>query len=334
MPLELYVEVVEGLADFASAELSALGLRILQKQPEHLLINCSLKALPRLSGLRRAVAVYLPRSYPVPRPKALLGDEYLRQLLKDIDFVRTHSLGGSFSSFRFAAAGSDSSVFQRLAATIETRTKLNYDAKEGDLLLRIRPLGQGWQVLSRLSPRPLSSRAYRQCNLPGGLNATVAVAMNDLAHTLPQERYLNAMCGSGTLLIEQLLSLKPAQALGVDLSQSALNCAQENLKSARLKASLMQADVRNLPFAESSFDVISMNPPWGDAVGSLRDNRQLYPAALQELARIASPSARLVVLTHDIRHFEDLVPKTAWQLRKSIRVSHSGHYPRLYMLTR
>ena len=34
--------------------------------------------------------------------------------------------------------------------------------------------GEGWEVLVRLTPRPLTARPWRVCNWPGALNAVVA----------------------------------------------------------------------------------------------------------------------------------------------------------------
>ena len=77
------------------------------------------------------------------------------------------------------------------------------------------------------------------------------------------------------------------------------------------------------------------DPPWGDAVGTHRQNAVLYPAFLTECARVAAPGARLVLLTHEIRLLErTLQSQNVWGLEREFRVFHGGHYPRVYLLSR
>ena len=77
------------------------------------------------------------------------------------------------------------------------------------------------------------------------------------------------------------------------------------------------------------------DPPWGDAVGTHRQNAVLYPAFLKECARVAAPGARLVLLTHEIRLLErTLQSQNVWGLEREFRTFHGGHYPRVYLLSR
>ena len=279
------------------------------------------------------VAVYRLETFSVPRPKALLGHQHLTRLLQNIEEVRKEA---AFTSFRFSAAGSDSAVFMRLAEEIHKETGLHHDAEEGDLLLRLRRSQKGWELLLRTTPRPLSSRPWRVCNLSGGLNATLAAAMVALVGVKSQDRFFNPMCGSGTLLIERRSRGQAARLVGCDISGEALTCSEENVQASHLSGiELLRADATSLPFESASFDVIVADVPWGDAVGTHRDNAALYPAFLTEMARVAAPGARLAVLTHEIKLFEKVLSDfKEWQLRDTVRVFHGGHYPRVYLLAR
>ena len=331
------LEFLQGLRPFVLDELRTYkGARVVQTSAEAIQIEFS-GELTSLLTLRRVTAAYLITQFDVPRPKALLGDQHFRRLLSTVEQVRSLHPKGMFSSFRFGAAGSASSVFQRLAEAISKATKLRYQPDEGELLLRVRPSDEGWEVLTRLTPRPLSARVWRVCNLPGGLNACLGVAMNDLAKVKPGERYLNAMCGSGTLLIEQALAKKPERLVGLDLDAEALECARQNVAAASLEkgVELRQADTTALEFPDHSFDVVTADVPWGDAVGSHAENAALYPAFLAEMVRVTAPRARLVVLTHDLKLFKDVLAKQrVWQARAEVRVFHGGHYPRMFLLTK
>lgn len=329
------LEFLQGLRPFALKELRRFkGVKVLSEGEAAIRFSYS-SQVKSLFALRRGAALYSVTRFAVPRPKALLGDQHFRRLLKATEHAVALHPKGSFDSFRFGAAGSDSSVFQRLASELEKAISLPFDAENGNLLLRVRRMGDAWEVLTRLTPKPLSARSWRVCNLAGGLNATLATVMNDLVQLKTNERYLNAMCGSGTLLVEGALSGGAVNLIGCDISSEALECAQKNIQAASLKGrvELLEADATTLPFEASSFEVITADVPWGDAAGTHRGNAELYPAFLKEMARIAAPHARLAVLTHDIKLFEKVLrDQRSWQVSEQLKVSHSGHYPRLYVL--
>ena len=287
-----------------------------------------------LAQLRTVVAVYRLLHFDIPRPRALLGDQHLRRLL---DGVTEEASSGGFTSFRFGAAGSDSEVFQRLGSSLRSLTRLRFDPEEGDLLIRVRRArsGEGWEVLLRITPRPLSARAWRVCNLEGGLNATAAAAVNALLGNRPGDRYLNAMCGSGTLLIERRLAGAAARLVGCDLSRRALDCCRRNLAAAGIgEAELVEADVSELPFPDASFDALAADLPWGDAVGRFGSLPDLYPAFLAEMRRLAAAGAGLVVVSHDLKRFEAILERQRWwMLERQVQIYHGGHHPRIYLLT-
>ena len=252
----------------------------------------------RLSGLKTVTSVYEVLTFAVPRPKALLGHEHLSRLTNAVA-----ALHGQFSSFRLSAAGDDSAVFKRLGSELSKTTGLVQSAgtqeTEGDLLVRVRRAPKnGWEVLLRLTPRPLSARTWRVCNLPGGLNAALAAVMVGLAEIKSGERVFNPMCGSGTLLIEAGLGAEPGTITlkGCDQAPAAVACSAQNVAAAGLAAELFEADAAATGLTENSLDVVLSDPPWGDAVGTHKDNAALYPALLAECARIAAPGARFCLI--------------------------------------
>lgn len=325
----LEAEVLPGLAPFALAELRQKNIDAKQISDTDIHVTCA--SLP--VDLRTVTALYSRLEFAIPRPKALLGNAELQVLVRGIERVREQN---TFDSFRIDAAGSDSPVFQRLIAALESQLSLPHDPEDGDLLLRVRPSPdkQGWHVLVRTTPRPLSARAWRVCNLAGGLNACVAAAMLEVANVRPFERMMNAMCGSGTLLIEQASKQRVKDLWGVDVNEEALGCARANLQAAKRNIKLEHADVTALPYEDACVDVVVCDPPWGDALGSVENNRDLYPRFLTEMARVITPQGRLVMITHDIKRFERDLAASAWQKTAEVRVFHGGHYPRVYRLER
>lgn len=332
---EFEVEVLEGLAPLARAEVERSGVAVVTERRDGLRVRAADPTA--LLALRLASAVYLRLAFAVPRPKALLGDEHFRRLAEGVR--RVAGAQPAFRGFRFAAAGAGSTVFQRLAERLHGATGLTFDADEGELLVRVRPVpdGEGWEALLRLTPRPLSARAWRVCNRPGGLNATLAAAMNEVAGCRPSDRYLNLMCGSGTLLVERFLAGPAASLAGLDIDDDALACAAENLAAAGVRGAcrLLRADVRSAPLATGGFDVIVVDLPWGDAVGSHAENARLHPAVLDAADRLGAPDVRLVVLTHELRLFQGVLRgQRRWNVTAEIQVGHGGHHPRLYLLRR
>ncbi len=283
------------------------------------------------------VSASLVLDFDVPRPKALLGDQHFRRLVSGVMQVKA---GGSFRGLRLGAAGADSSVFQRLGSELERATRLERDDDEGELFLRFIRAGRQWRVLVRLTPRPFSARQWRVCNMEGGLNATLAAFMvRGLLHGVQggTDAFLNAMCGSGTLLVEWLLRDPRATGTAIDLEASAIECAGRNLRAAGVadRATLLQADATATGLPAGSVDLIAADPPWGDDVGSSDSNRALYPAFLAESARLLRPGGRLALLSHEVRLTESMLRSDPnFSVISETRVRHGGHHPRAWLLQR
>lgn len=324
------LEVLSGLERYALEELGKLrGARPLEG------LRFEFRGEPRaLTRLRASTAVSEVAHFDVARPKALLGHQHLTRLAR---FVRAVVADGGHTSFRFSAAGRDSEVFGRLASELASATGLAFDPEEGELVLRVLPDPQsGWEVLARITPRPLSARPWRVCNLAGGLNATLAYGMLRLGGIKESDRVFNPMCGSGTLLIERNFLGPVERLVGADRNPAALTCAEENIKaSKRGGIELAELDVVETELPARTFDLIVADLPWGDAVGTHEENARLYPAFLRGMAATGSRHARMVVLTHEIRLFEEVLDaQDRWTVRDTVRVYHGGHHPRMYLLSK
>jgi len=277
-----------------------------------------------LLKLRTVVAVHAVIASQLVRPSLLLDDGRFRQIEAALGHIRSLHPAGAFRTVRLSAAGADSAVFSRFRGRLATATGLAETDEPGDLLLRSRrgPDGQ-FELLARISPRPLSTRTWRVCNLPGALNAGVASIMASLTHPAPEDVYLNLGCGSGTLLVERA-ALGPAQRLiGCDLDAEALACAQQNIDAAGLTSVELEGwDATALPLADASVDALTIDLPFGQLVGSHAANAELYPRLLAEAARVARPGARFVAITHQSRLFERSVSRDLW-------VRDEAYLPRL-----
>ena len=294
----------------------------------------------RLLDLRTIVAPFLVLSFPVPRPRSLTSGEYFPQIMDAVRLVQRIN-PETPKTFRIDAAGSESAGFQRLASQLEEATGLPQVPEEGQLLLRFRrsPVTEGWDVLVRLSSRPLSSRAWRVANLPGAVNATIAAAMTQLTSPRPGDRVANLMCGSGTLLIERLRAAPARFAVALDSEPGAVQCCAENLDAAGLRGrvTLLQADIAEPDWAGAGpFDVLLADPPWGTLMGQHQTNASLHALLLDRAHAVAAPGARLAVLTHEVRIMERCLAeaRSQWESGQTLRVFQKGHHPRIYLLTR
>jgi len=350
--LELELTCLPGLTDVVVRELHARlgGGSALRRAPARVVgrpgredavaLRLPRPSLRAVHELRTLVAVQLVLRYPVPRPKALLGDALRRQMLGDVVAAvadATSVTGARFTALRLEAAGRDSDVMRRLADALAEGVGLPVDEDDGDLVVRARPEADGWALLLRTTPRPLSTRAWRVCDRPGGLNASLAAAMGWLASPPPGARVANPFVGTGTLAIELALADRRAQVAGFDLDPEAIACARRNAEAAGVAArlNLEVSDAVAWPQADASLDLVLADPPWGDAVGSRAGNKTLYPAFLAEAARCLRPGGRLAWVTHEVELTRaSLAGPGPWRMLHDRRVWHGGHHPWVMVLER
>lgn len=290
-----------------------------------------------LLELKTVIAVYQVVQFDIPRPKALLGHQHFHKLLGVIEPLLEVD---QYNSLYLSAAGSDSSVMTRIKTELSEHLKLTVEEDEGDLLLRMRrtpKTAQGWDVLVRLTPRPLATRDWRVCNYEGALNASVASAIITLTNPTIEDRFLNIGCGSGTIMIERQQYAPAKTIIGCDISEDALYCSRLNIKEAKIRnIQLLDSDAIQLPLADSSIDKLVADLPFGYLSGSHDENQWLYPAILTESARVARYGATFVIITHEVRLIEGILDSsTDWRLMaEPLKITLSGLHPRIYLLER
>jgi SAM-dependent methyltransferase len=351
------LEVIPGLAEFAQAELEALlggKLRLLPSEREDRVRFHYAGDPSQLLGLRRSVAVSLVRHFDIPRPKALLGHRNFESFIGLINEVLALHKAGTFKTFCISAAGSGSAVFTRIKAEIQRRTGLQCTEDVGDLALAVRrpqrlysEVGHvqiGWEVVARLSPRPLAARRWRVCDMPGALNASVASILMSLSHPSDEDRVLNLACGSGTLLIERLALGPVHKAVGCDIDTGVLDCARANLTASgdTGTVSLVCCDAGRVPLPTRWATVCCADLPFGMLVGSHQSNEDLYPRLLEEAGRLTIAGGNLVTITQEVRLFERTLSEheTEWELIRTVPIklpaSTRASYirPRIYLARR
>ncbi|NXY77354.1 THUM2 protein, partial [Glareola pratincola] len=130
---------------------------------------------------------------------------------------------------------------------------------------------------------PLANREYIKT---AGLRSTVAWAMASLAEISAGASVLDPMCGLGTILLEAAKEWPEACYWGADISDSQLEGADVNIRTAGLmdKIELLKASVKALPLPSESFDAVISDIPFGKKFKITKDI-QLLPDILQEMER-------------------------------------------------
>jgi len=331
------VEVTDGLEFITEAELQRYNAKITARRPGEIDFEFA-GDLRSLLNLKTVQNISLLQKFAIPRPRALLSNEYLPLIVQQIETVLHLSPQATFQTFYLAAAGSDSAIMQRIKTTISEQTGLVSSNDKGDLWIRVRPgKDGGWEMLTRLSPRPLVTRSWRVCNLEGALNAATAHAIVMLTKPTPKDRFVNLGCGSGTLLIERLDHGRCPLVIGFDHDPAHLRCAQANIDASGWanNIQLQLADMTEIPLETASVSVLCADLPFGQLSGTHQANQRLYPLALHEAARVARSGARFVLITHEIRLMESVMAQSeTWSLERAIPVNLRGLHPRIYVLRR
>jgi ubiquinone/menaquinone biosynthesis C-methylase UbiE len=137
------------------------------------------------------------------------------------------------------------------------------------------------------------------------LEVPVLVGMLDL----PKEaRILEVGCGRGIALPVLDRLCRPRRLVGLDIDRELLAKAADALQEEGADAELVQGDVRDMPFADSSFDVVI---DFGTLFHVSRGD-----AAAAEIARVLAPGGLLVhetkisqVLSHPVRSHGRRLPR-------------------------
>ena len=110
-----------------------------------------------------------------------------------------------------------------------------------------------------------------------------------LAQIKPGDRALDLCCGTGDLALA--LAQCGANTTGLDFSHPMLDVAarrQRDFKPQISDLSYIQGDAQQVPFPDSSFDIVT--------IGYGLRNLASWERGLDEMHRVAKPGARLIVL--------------------------------------
>ncbi|MBN1104519.1 MAG: class I SAM-dependent methyltransferase, partial [Deltaproteobacteria bacterium] len=102
-------------------------------------------------------------------------------------------------------------------------------------------------------------------------------------------KVLDVGCGNGYILSK--FAMAGAEAHGIDLTGAALDLTRKRIRSAGLRAELLQADSARLPFADSSFDLVY-------SLGVLHHSPRTHES-FREIHRVLRPGGKAVIMIYN-----------------------------------
>ncbi len=278
----------------------------------------STEDIHELLELRSILNVYLIKyggnlnPYFISNHKLVLG-ELIKLVLDNSD--------ERFRTFRLSCAGGDTEEVLAIEKYIQDTYKLVKD-EEADMDMYIGKNGQMWEVGVRTTTRPLSVRDYRVANIKGGMNPTIAYALNSLCDLGKASSYLNIFSGSATLLIEAGLENKKINLLGFDIDKKSNSLAIQNITKAEL---IKRINIKTADILEKTdfgnFDVIASDLPFGMQISKDEDLSKLYTNFVDYSETKLNPEGTLATYTTEHELLKEVIKKSKFRIIKELELN-------------
>ncbi|MBC8236168.1 RNA methyltransferase [bacterium] len=186
----------------------------------------------------------------------------------------------------------------------------------------------------RLSRKPFSQRTYKTESYDGSLPPTIAYALARLSEPTQNERFMDPMCGSGTIVAERLLFDLEGFVLGGDVSPEAVQ--KFRVITHRLKSSVHAGiccwDAMQLPLQDGTINKIACNLPFGK---KFPVSQEMLIALVNEFARVVRPNGVCALLTQSQEMFHKALKHCGqWNIEKRFVINLLGLRPHIYKLRR
>jgi len=181
---------------------------------------------------------------------------------------------------------------------------------------------------------------YKIESYEGSLPPTIAYALAHLSEPTPNERFMDPMCGLGTIVAERLLFDLQGIVLGGDVNPEAVEKSLAIIR--RLKSSLAGTspattgifcwDAMQLPLKDGTIDKIACNLPFGK---KFPVNQEMLIALVNKFARVVRPNGVCVLLTQSQEMFNIALKRCGqWNVEKRFVINLLGLRPNVYKLRR
>ncbi len=152
-------------------------------------------------------------------------------------------------------------------------------------------------AMLRLSDQTMRHRTYKEYHLPGSLRPTLAAALVTLTDPKPFDRFLDPMCGVGTIPLERSLWGPARMIAGADINPEAMFYCSQNSGQVDDPPAWILGDASSLPFPDYSIDRVATNLPFGEKSGDPKEIPSLYRRVVSEVGRVLRPGGIAVFLT-------------------------------------
>ncbi len=226
---------------------------------------------------------------------------------------------------------------QSVSKAVERRTRDQWrSVDEGeDVEVWASLVGLDFLVALRLSTADMRHRAYQEQHLEAALRPSVAAALAWLTRPAAEDVFLDAFCGTGTVLIERALAGRHRLLLGGDLSATALAAAAANLGPRHKPRHLLRWNAIRLPLASGSVNATASNLPFGVQMGTPRQVQTLYQGYLRELARVMAPGGRAALLAGQGDLLAQLAGQSGdWTMQRLLPITLLGQRASVSVLRR
>lgn len=317
--LQIKLSFVPGLDEVVSSEIEKYSeLKIIGRDKDSFYIEYISDFL-ELKKIRSVSKIYLvsrdSKFNPIyiSKHKSVLGN-----LIHEIVEKNPNK---SFKTFRIYCAGKNTPEISAITKYVENDFNL-VSAEDADMKIHIAKINNNWEVGVQITPRPFSLREYKEKNMSGAMDPTIAHSLNSLCDLDNCSSYLNIFSGSGTLLIEAALAYKNLEKIiGFDNNKERLSISVQNIKKAGLiqKIQFKEADIYDNPDL-GKFDVITSDLPFGMTISKNEDLEKLYKIFLKYSGEHLNEGGILAVYTSEFQLFEKLVPDSHFYIKKEVKV--------------
>ena len=193
--------------------------------------------------------------------------------------------------------------------------------------------GDDGYISIKLSKNDMAQRPYKQAHIPASLKPTIAYSMVRLSRPHPDDVFLDAMCGAGTILLERAFINRYRYLIGGDISTEALDATQTNFGRKHQPRQFFHWDARTLPLKPNSVDKIVCNLPFGETIGNAPQLTNLYRQCLKAYERVLKPRGRMVLLTSQRQLFDrELKERHSLQATQQLAVDVRGMKAWIYVV--
>lgn len=176
---------------------------------------------------------------------------------------------------------------------------------------------------------------WRENTIPASIHPATASALALHAKRFTGDgpiSVLDPFAGSGSLLFACEKELDSEALLGVDISGKAVETARRNAKAAGSRAKFVCKDILKF-HVKSGSDLVISNLPFGNRVGSHKENETLYAGFINKLPVLLNENGAAVLYTAEWRLLEELAGRNhKLRIVSSFQTEAGGLYPRVFVI--